>query len=90
MLDHEYDVKENRNVSKTKLDRVSQNASKVASAKARVDNKLSEGEDTACDIEQDLMDVPAYGRLLFIVLPDLRDVFDDLRFTLVSREAGIG
>lgn len=73
MLRDEDQIEEDADVAKPKLDRIARDAGPVA-LQRRVDEQLHEREDAAGQIEQDLLDAPADGRLALVVCPDLRQV----------------
>jgi len=75
VLDDENDVKCDADVGKTQLQRVAGDAAPVT-LETGVDNQLKQGQHSASDVEQDLRDAPAHGRLAVEVHDHLGDIFD--------------
>lgn len=76
MLHYKNEVKENANVSQSKFDWVASDPAPIV-LKCRVYHQLQNGKDAAGQVQKNLDDAPADGRLSLVIDPRLGDVFDD-------------
>ena len=76
MLDHEENIKKDRDVRQQELDGVSRDAAPIV-LETRVKKQLDQGEDTARYVQQDLTNMPPLSGFALIVDPSLRHILGD-------------
>lgn len=74
MLQHKHRVDHKTDIAQRELDRVTRQPAPIV-LQARVNQQLRDGQDAADEVEQDLLDGPADGRLAKVVGVDLGEEF---------------
>jgi len=75
-LGDEDHIESHADIREPQFERIARNAAPIAT-KTRVQDELCNGEQTPCEIEQNLPDAPTFGGLALVVEKSLRDVLDE-------------